>query len=92
MVIELYRFVALIWLRATDDVGEELEEMRSEAENQRRMPKVRIRKHPTTPFPTLPQPNPPPTPNQTNAKTAKTRRLDKKINMIIDCLYLYFVF
>ena len=86
MVIELYRFVALIWLRATDDVGEELEEMRSEAENQRRMPKVRIRKQTTTPYPTLPQPNPPP-PNQTNAKTAKTK-LDKEINMIIDCLYL----
>ncbi|XP_062590446.1 membrane transporter D1-like [Saccostrea cucullata] len=30
---------ALIWLRATDDVGEELEEMRSEGEKQKRMPK-----------------------------------------------------
>ncbi|XP_056000951.1 uncharacterized protein LOC125664327 [Ostrea edulis] len=30
---------ALIWLRASDDVGEELEEMRSEAEKQKRMPK-----------------------------------------------------
>lgn len=33
---------ALIWLRDTDDVGEELEEMRSEAEKQKRMQKVRI--------------------------------------------------
>uniref|UniRef100_K1QX46 Solute carrier family 2, facilitated glucose transporter member 1 n=1 Tax=Magallana gigas TaxID=29159 RepID=K1QX46_MAGGI len=30
---------ALIWLRDTDDVGEELEEMRSEAEKQKRMQK-----------------------------------------------------
>lgn len=33
---------ALIWLRDTDDVGEELEEMRSEAEKQKRVQKVRI--------------------------------------------------
>lgn len=33
---------ALIWLRDTDDVGEELEEMRSEAEKQKRMQKVRM--------------------------------------------------
>lgn len=33
---------ALIWLRDTDDVGEELEEMRSEAKKQKRMQKVRI--------------------------------------------------
>nr|XP_022335856.1 uncharacterized protein LOC111132344 [Crassostrea virginica] len=33
---------ALIWLRDTDDVGEELEEMRSEAESQRRMPKFKF--------------------------------------------------
>lgn len=78
MVIELYRFVALIWLRATDDVGEELEEMRSEAENQRRMPKVRIRKHPTTPFPTLPQPKPPPHPQPNKCKNSKNKTTRQK--------------
>lgn len=38
----VFFLLALIWLRASDDVGEELEEMRSEAEKQKRMPKVRV--------------------------------------------------
>lgn len=37
----IFHLVALIWLRETEDVGEDMNEMRREAETQRRMPEVK---------------------------------------------------
>lgn len=36
----IFHLVALIWLKETEDVGEDMDEMRREAETQRRMPEV----------------------------------------------------
>ena len=40
-MLSVFSLPALVWLRSTEDVGEELEEMRKEAVEQRNSVKVR---------------------------------------------------
>ena len=41
LMLSVFSLPALVWLRSTEDVGEELEEMRKEAVEQRNSVKVR---------------------------------------------------
>ena len=41
LMLSIFSLPALVWLRSTEDVGEELEEMRKEAVEQRNSVKVR---------------------------------------------------